>query len=117
MDFLILFPDEIEEKWLGDLPKKVYAKAVARIERLEELGHQLRRPEADYLRDGIYELRWRFQSVNYRLLYFFHGREIIMLAHGLIKEDTVPNQDINRALQYKKAFEIDPVSHTFAFDI
>ena len=24
---------------------------------LEELGHELRRPEADFLKDGIYELR------------------------------------------------------------
>ena len=26
-------------------------------ERLAQLGHELRRPEADYLRDQIYELR------------------------------------------------------------
>jgi hypothetical protein len=28
-----------------------------RLERLREMGHELRRPEADFLRDGIYELR------------------------------------------------------------
>ena len=31
-------------------------------------GHELRRPEADYLRDGIYECGYRGQ-VEYRLLY------------------------------------------------
>jgi hypothetical protein len=35
----------------------------------------LRRPHADYLEDGIYELRWRNGTVQYRILYFFHGRE------------------------------------------
>ena len=44
---------------------------VARVQRLAELGHELRRPEGDHLRDGIYELRAR---LNYRLPYFFHGQ-------------------------------------------
>lgn len=53
----------------NDLP--AFAKCVAQIERLEEMGHELRRPTADFLRDGIYELRASKGSVNYRLLYFF----------------------------------------------
>ena len=100
-------------EWLDDLPKKVQAKAHVRIERLAELGHGLRRPEAEYLRDGIYELRWRFQSVNYRILYFFHGKAGVVLAHGLTKEDQVPTQDIELARTRKTAFEADPVSHTY----
>ena len=43
-------------KWLDELPVKVQAKCLLRVERLRELGHELRRPEADLLRDGIYEL-------------------------------------------------------------
>jgi len=43
--------------WLDGLQPKVIAKCRVRIERLRELGHELRRPEAYYLRDGIYELR------------------------------------------------------------
>ena len=103
--------------WLQNLPHKVYAKAAARIERLEEQGHQLRRPEADYLRDGIYELRWGFQNVNYRLLYFFHGREIIVLAHGLTKENRVPDRDIEQALKHKEAFETNPDLHSEEFSL
>ena len=52
---------------------RAYAKCVARLRRLAEVGHELRRPEADYLRDGLYELRARQGHVNYRILYFFHG--------------------------------------------
>ena len=62
--------------WLEKLRQespKAYAKCVVRIQRLAAEGHELRRPEADSLRDGIYELRARSGNVNYRLLYFFHG--------------------------------------------
>jgi len=34
---------------------------------------ELRRPLADLLRDGIYELRIRIGRVHCRILYFFHG--------------------------------------------
>jgi len=100
-------------EWLDDLPKKVQAKAQVRVERLAELGHELHRPEADYLRDGIYELRWRVQSVNYRILYFFHGKAVVVLAQGLTKEDRVLVQDIELARTRKAAFEADPVGHTY----
>ena len=36
--------------WLDDLPAKVRDKCIVRIERLAQLGHELRRPEADLLR-------------------------------------------------------------------
>lgn len=39
----------------------------------EELGYELRRPKADYLRDDVYELQVRFRHLNYRVLYFFYG--------------------------------------------
>ena len=44
-------------EWLDGLPFKVRVKCTKRIDRPPELGHELRRPEADFLRDGIYELR------------------------------------------------------------
>lgn len=53
---------------LGRRSRKAGAKCAARIDVLAELGHELRRPMADYLRDGIYELRIRDGRVNYRLL-------------------------------------------------
>lgn len=72
--------------WMESLPKRALDKCLVRIERLRDLGHELRRPEADLLRDGIYELRVRLGTVNYRMLYFFHGRMAAVLAHGLIKK-------------------------------
>ena len=49
-------------EWLDSLREKALDKCTVRIERLEELGHELRRPEADFLRDGIYELRVGFAA-------------------------------------------------------
>jgi hypothetical protein len=57
--------------WLDDLPDKIRDKCVVRLRRLAELGHELRRPEADFLRDGIHELRIGFQGKNYRICTFF----------------------------------------------
>ena len=99
-------------EWLEKLPDRAYVKGFVRIERLAELGHELRRPEADYLRDGIYELRWALGHVPYRLLYFFHGREAIVLAHGLTKEGKVPDRDIDTAVARKAAFLRNPEEHT-----
>ena len=68
--------------WLDRLPTKVRAKCTERIDRLGELGRELHRPEADYLRDGIYELRATYQGIHYRVLYFFAGRAIVWSRTG-----------------------------------
>src|SRR5437870_11549532 len=83
--------------WLEGLPTKALEKCLARLVRLAELGHELRRPEGDYLRDEIYELRIRWQSVNYRILYFFHGQTAAILSNGLTKEGQVSGREIDLA--------------------
>ena len=100
-------------KWFDGLPARAQDKCRVRIQRLAEEGHALRRPEADLLRDGIYELRIGLQRVNYRILYFFHGRAAAVLAQGLTKKDTVPDTAIETALARKRKFEQDPALYTF----
>ena len=100
-------------EWLDALPAKAQDKCRIKIERLYELGHELRRPEADLLRDGINELRIGLQGMNYRILYFFHGRTAAVLAHGLVKERVVPSREIEVALTRKRRFEQDPERHTY----
>src|SRR5260370_42459553 len=80
------------------LPAKARAKCRVRLERLQEMGNELRRPEADYLRDAIYELRIKNQRLNYRILSFFHGRSAVVLSHGLQKEKIVPPKEIDLAI-------------------
>jgi phage-related protein len=99
--------------WLDTLPTKAHDKCRVRIERLKELGHELRRPEADYLRDGIYELRTKHAGVNYRMLYFFHRNVAAVVSHGLVKEQAVPPVEIDRAIERKRRFEKSPDRHTY----
>ena len=99
--------------WFGGLPAKVQDKCFLRLERLREVGHELRRPEADLLRDGIYELRISLQGVHHRILYFFHGTVAAVVSHGLIKERVVPPKEIDRAVERKKRFEVNPRKHTY----
>jgi phage-related protein len=98
-------------EWLDELPVKAQAKCLLRVERLRELGHELRRPEADTLRDGIYELRASVQGVHYGVLYFFHGAAAIV-SHGIVKQSAVPPRDIDRAVERKKQFQTNPAKHS-----
>ena len=99
--------------WFHELPDHAKDKVLVRIERLRELGHELRRPEADFLRDGIYELRASARGIHYRVLYFFHKQIAAVVAHGLIKESTVPDREIDLAIRRKVQFEANPSKHTF----
>jgi phage-related protein len=110
-------PDVPVLDWLKELRRtdqRAYASCVAAIGRLSELGHELRRPLADFLRDGIYELRIRKGRVHYRILYFFHGRNLAILGHALTKEDKVVQANIERAIRRKKAFEENPAQHSYS---
>lgn len=98
-------------EWMDGLPEKVRLKGIVRIERLGDQGHELRRPEADLLRDGIYELRFRAGTVNYRMLYFFHEQHAIV-THGLTKEDSVPDKEIDLAINRMCRFKGSPERHT-----
>jgi len=89
------------------------SKCAVRIDRLGEVGPELRRPEADFLRGGIYELRVSYQGVNYRMLYFFAGKAVVVVSHGLTKEREVPAPDIERALARKQMVEADFEKFTF----
>src|SRR4051794_21237133 len=99
---------------LDELPDKAQDKCLAELKRFEDLGHKLRRPEADLLRDGIDELRIGLQGLHDRILYFFHGREAVVVSQGLLKERVVPPREIDQAVAHKKRFETDPKRHTFA---
>lgn len=100
-------------EWIDSLSAKAKAKCRVRISRLGAEGHELRRPEADYLRDGVYELRVGFQGVNYRMLYFFHGATAAVLSHGLVKERVVPSSEIDAAIERRRKFVADPSKHTY----
>ena len=99
-------------EWFDTLSNKAQDKCRLKLERLRDLGHELRRPEADYLRERIYELRVSLQGRQYRMLYFFHGNIAAVVSHGIVKERVVPPKEIDLAIHRKRQFEHNPTSHT-----
>jgi phage-related protein len=74
------------DDFLDSLDKKSRAKVAAHLSLLEEHGPHLRRPYADSVRGKIRELRIQQSSNQYRILYFFHWRDQIVLAHAFSKK-------------------------------
>ncbi|HEV8113189.1 MAG TPA: type II toxin-antitoxin system RelE/ParE family toxin [Planctomycetota bacterium] len=99
-------------EWLARLPDKAEMKCLVKLQRLAELGHEIRRPEADFLHDGIYELRATLQGVHYRMLYFFVDRWAVVVSHGIVKQDRVPRREIDLAILRRVLVEQNPMQHT-----
>jgi phage-related protein len=90
-------------KYLNALPKKFRGKAYKWFDKLEREGNLLPRPYADFLEDGIYELRVRLGSDNHRFFYFFFIEKEIILTHGCARKD-LSNTEIERAKRYRNEF-------------
>lgn len=93
------------EEFLESIPVKVRAKVAKWIIRLEEYGPDLPRPYADVVRGKIRELRLIFASHQYRFLYYFSHKYIIII-HGFVKKtEMVPENEIQRANNAMLDFE------------
>ena len=100
--------------WLDNQQDRVIAKCKVKIDRLKELGNEIRRPEAAYLKKGIYELRIQFQGIQYRLLYFFYKQTAVVLSQGFIKKGSkVPQKQLELASKRRVLFENNPEKHTY----
>ena len=95
----------IDERGLN--PVREYIQALAQDERakvfaylaeLKKQGHGLRRPLADYLGQGIYELR---PKAN-RIFYFFFLKDNVVLMHAIRKKtDKIQERDLEVCLKRK----------------
>lgn len=104
-------------EWMDSLPRSTRTKCRERLALQVQAGRQLRRPVADYLRDGIHELRIRRPEGNHRILYFFHGRDVAVVSHGFTKPGaSVPRREIDRAIQRRWRFQSDPLSYRQAME-
>jgi phage-related protein len=74
------------DDFLDGLDKKSRAKVAAYLSLLEEQGPNLKRPYADIVRGKIRELRILHSSNQYRIFYFFHVRNRIVLVHAFSKK-------------------------------
>ena len=99
--------------WYARLQNKAKDQCRARLELLRAYGHQLRRPAAENLGGGIWELRAKSSGINYRMLYFFHGQDAIVVSHGFDKQRaSVPLGEIEAAKARRKLYMADPETHT-----
>lgn len=98
--------------WMDRQPAKVQKKCRAKLGLLHELGNELRRPNADILRDGIWELRIISGNTHYRILYFYHGKKVVVISHGTVKQSRIFDREIKKAIERKKKFIRDAKPHT-----
>jgi phage-related protein len=84
------------------LPVPERAKVFAYIFELKKQGNNLHRPMADYLGQGIYELR---PKAN-RIFYFFFLKDNAVLLHAIKKKtDKIPEQDLALCIRRKTQVE------------
>jgi phage-related protein len=102
--------------WLESLQRKPAEKILAALDRLADLGHEAHNSSrlVEYLGNDLYELRVRYGSVNYRVIYFFFGRTAVVLSSGFTKEREIPPIESERAGSRREQFLLDPEQHHLA---
>ena len=89
-------------EFINNLSLKEQAKINAYISELKNQGHNLRRPMADYIGEGIYELR----PGHNRVFYFFFLKENAVILHAIRKKtDKIPSSDLDLCLKRKNEFK------------
>ena len=84
------------KEFINSLTEPEQAKVYAYIAELRNQGNNLRRPMADYLRDGIYELRPK----DNRIFYFFYLRDRVVLLHAIKKHvKKIPEGDLKLCIK------------------
>ena len=92
------------KEFIASLTLKEYAKVYAYIRELKKQGNNLRRPIADYLRSGIYELRPK----DNRVFYFFYLRDSVVLVHAIKKRTCeIPENELRLCFKRKGQVEIE----------
>ncbi|MEK7475999.1 MAG: type II toxin-antitoxin system RelE/ParE family toxin [Candidatus Coatesbacteria bacterium] len=90
--------DSPPKEFVDRLEKRVRAKVYKWLDLLAEEGPDLPRPHADVVDGPIRELRVGFGRLEVRLLYFFHARTLIVVAHGFLKKArAIPDGELRKA--------------------
>ena len=103
-EYKLLFYETVDERcpskeFLRDLPIKDAGKIARWLGLLERQGPQLLRPYADIVQGKIRELRVQLGGMQYRLLYFFWDRHVV-ITHGFVKKTSaIPDEEVARAIR------------------
>lgn len=92
------------KEFIASLTLKEQAKVYAYIRELKKQGNNLRRPMADYLRSGIYELRPK----DNRIFYFYYLRDCAVLVHAIKKRTSeIPDNELRLCFKRKVQVETE----------
>ena len=47
------------------------------------------------------------------MLYFFFGTAAVVISHGVIKEDAIPEREVALAMEHKRKVMANPRQHLF----
>ena len=72
---------------------------------LLETSDRIPKKFIDYIRDGLYELRMKYEGNIYRVFFIFDEGNIVVLFNGFQKKaQKTPENEINKALKIKEAY-------------
>ncbi len=63
------------------------AKAAAHLFLLQKQGHALREPHVKHMQGKLKELRFKVSAGQYRIFFFFHMGDNVILVHSLQKKN------------------------------
>lgn len=105
------------QDWLEGRSNDEQDACYQRLEELRDQGYEIGFPAAEHLGDGIWELRARVRKVRLRMLYFFHGRDTVVITHGFHKDTAkIPPIEIKRAKEKRVGYQADPELHRFNWE-
>jgi len=89
-------------------------RCLVRIGDLKDHGFDLHKSfpkKAEFLRDDVYYLRIKKGSIRYRIFYFFHGEQGVILHGFKKKQKKAPENEIEKAVEEKTQYESNPKGH------
>lgn len=91
--------------FMEHLKPRSIAKVLHYLNLLQEKGPTLPRPYADFLHDGIHEMRIKVKGENVRLLYFFCYETYIIMYSAFSKNtDRVPEKYVREISNFRDKF-------------
>lgn len=93
------------KEFIDSLDPATQSKFFVKCGWLEEYGHRLPMPQARYLKDDIYELRFEAKEGAIRILYFFFEGNKIIFTNGFQKKtEKTPKRELKLALERRRLY-------------
>lgn len=85
-------------EFIDSLNVKSRAKVARTLDLLEQFGTNLSMPYAKHLEKQLWELRTRYGTNRYRIIYFLASGRTFVLLHGFTKKSgPIPKRDMELA--------------------